>query len=206
MTERAAHLVDHVLPADVPVRLSALRPAGAGARAVADDASVTPRGGLAAGEVLMRGGDYYGTVVNLAPACVSAAECDDGDPCTADDCVGGTCVATLPPTYAAVSCEAGRLALLHSCDPNAGRRLVRWVRREVQQMQRKLVKLEHARRAPKRRSLGKQVVRARGQLERQLEKARRAGKLSEGCSRQSLEILATAHAGMDTIRAQQDGP
>jgi adenylate cyclase len=32
----------------------------------ADDASVTPRGGLASGEVLMRGGDYYGPIVNLA--------------------------------------------------------------------------------------------------------------------------------------------
>ena len=32
----------------------------------ADDASVTPRGGLAAGEVLIRSGDYYGAVVNLA--------------------------------------------------------------------------------------------------------------------------------------------
>jgi class 3 adenylate cyclase len=31
-----------------------------------DDPSVTPRGGLAAGEVLVRGGDYYGPVVNLA--------------------------------------------------------------------------------------------------------------------------------------------
>jgi len=32
----------------------------------ADDPSVAPRGGLAAGEVLVRGGDYYGPVVNLA--------------------------------------------------------------------------------------------------------------------------------------------
>jgi adenylate cyclase len=30
------------------------------------DASVTPRGGLAMGEILTRGGDYYGPVVNLA--------------------------------------------------------------------------------------------------------------------------------------------
>jgi class 3 adenylate cyclase len=30
------------------------------------DGSVTPRGGLAAGDVLVRGGDYYGPVVNLA--------------------------------------------------------------------------------------------------------------------------------------------
>jgi len=30
------------------------------------DASVTPRGGLTFGEVLMRGGDYYGPLVNLA--------------------------------------------------------------------------------------------------------------------------------------------
>jgi adenylate cyclase len=32
----------------------------------AGDAAVTPRGGLAYGELLMRGGDYYGPVVNLA--------------------------------------------------------------------------------------------------------------------------------------------
>jgi adenylate cyclase len=32
----------------------------------ADDASVTPRGGIAAGDVIVRGGDYYGPVVNLA--------------------------------------------------------------------------------------------------------------------------------------------
>jgi adenylate cyclase len=32
----------------------------------AGDASVTPRGGLAFGELLVRGGDYYGPVVNLA--------------------------------------------------------------------------------------------------------------------------------------------
>ncbi len=32
----------------------------------ADDEVVRPRGGLASGEVLMRGGDYYGPVVNLA--------------------------------------------------------------------------------------------------------------------------------------------
>jgi adenylate cyclase len=32
----------------------------------AGDASVTPRGALAAGDVLVRGGDYYGPVVNLA--------------------------------------------------------------------------------------------------------------------------------------------
>ena len=32
----------------------------------ADDPSVTPRGGLASGTVLLRGGDYYGPVVNLA--------------------------------------------------------------------------------------------------------------------------------------------
>jgi adenylate cyclase len=30
------------------------------------DAAVTPRGGLASGEVLIRGGDYYGPIVNLA--------------------------------------------------------------------------------------------------------------------------------------------
>ena len=30
------------------------------------NASVTPRGGLAAGALLMRGGDYYGSIVNLA--------------------------------------------------------------------------------------------------------------------------------------------
>src|SRR5207249_10785875 len=32
----------------------------------ADDPSVTPRGGLASGTVLLRGGDYYGPAVNLA--------------------------------------------------------------------------------------------------------------------------------------------
>ena len=32
----------------------------------ADDAAVTPRGGLAYGDLLLRGGDYYGAVVNLA--------------------------------------------------------------------------------------------------------------------------------------------
>jgi adenylate cyclase len=32
----------------------------------AGDTSVTPRGGLARGEVLIRGGDYYGPIVNLA--------------------------------------------------------------------------------------------------------------------------------------------
>jgi len=32
----------------------------------ATDPSITPRGGLATGEVLMRGGDYYGPIVNLA--------------------------------------------------------------------------------------------------------------------------------------------
>jgi len=30
------------------------------------DSNVTPRGGLAVGEILTRGGDYYGSVVNLA--------------------------------------------------------------------------------------------------------------------------------------------
>ena len=33
---------------------------------VADDASVTPRGGLAFGELIFRGGDYFGPLVNLA--------------------------------------------------------------------------------------------------------------------------------------------
>jgi adenylate cyclase len=32
----------------------------------AGDPSVTPRGGLAIGELLLRGGDYYGPIVNLA--------------------------------------------------------------------------------------------------------------------------------------------
>ena len=32
----------------------------------ASDASVTPRGGLATGELVIRGGDYYGPIVNLA--------------------------------------------------------------------------------------------------------------------------------------------
>src|SRR5207253_11412855 len=32
----------------------------------ADDPSITPRGGLANGDVLPRGGDYYGATVNLA--------------------------------------------------------------------------------------------------------------------------------------------
>src|SRR5260370_19913013 len=32
----------------------------------AEDSNVTPRGGLAVGEILSRGGDYYGPVVNLA--------------------------------------------------------------------------------------------------------------------------------------------
>jgi adenylate cyclase len=32
----------------------------------AGDAAVTPRGAIAAGDVLVRGGDYYGPVVNLA--------------------------------------------------------------------------------------------------------------------------------------------
>ena len=32
----------------------------------ADDVAVTPRGGLAYGDLLLRGGDYYGSVVNLA--------------------------------------------------------------------------------------------------------------------------------------------
>jgi class 3 adenylate cyclase len=31
-----------------------------------DSSPVTPRGALAAGEMLVRGGDYYGPVVNLA--------------------------------------------------------------------------------------------------------------------------------------------
>jgi class 3 adenylate cyclase len=30
------------------------------------DRSITPRGGLATGDILVRGGDYYGPVVNLA--------------------------------------------------------------------------------------------------------------------------------------------
>ncbi len=33
---------------------------------VGDDASVTPRGGLAFGELIIRGGDYFGPLVNLA--------------------------------------------------------------------------------------------------------------------------------------------
>jgi adenylate cyclase len=32
----------------------------------AEDASVTPRGGIAVGDLLVRGGDYYGPIVNLA--------------------------------------------------------------------------------------------------------------------------------------------
>ncbi len=36
------------------------------AEAFADDSSVTPRGAVASGPVLSRGGDYYGAVVNLA--------------------------------------------------------------------------------------------------------------------------------------------
>jgi adenylate cyclase len=32
----------------------------------AEDRSVTPRGGLAYGELLLRGGDYYGPIANLA--------------------------------------------------------------------------------------------------------------------------------------------
>jgi adenylate cyclase len=32
----------------------------------AGDRAVMPRGGIAAGEVLVRGGDYYGPIVNLA--------------------------------------------------------------------------------------------------------------------------------------------
>jgi adenylate cyclase len=36
------------------------------AEAFADDSNVTPRGAVAAGPVLSRGGDYYGAVVNLA--------------------------------------------------------------------------------------------------------------------------------------------
>jgi adenylate cyclase len=36
------------------------------AEAFADDGSVTPRGAVASGPVLSRGGDYYGAVVNLA--------------------------------------------------------------------------------------------------------------------------------------------
>jgi adenylate cyclase len=39
----------------------------------AGDASVTPRGALAAGDVLVRGGDYYGPVVNLAARAASLA-------------------------------------------------------------------------------------------------------------------------------------
>ena len=31
------------------------------------DQAITPRGGLATGDILVRGGDYYGPVVNLAP-------------------------------------------------------------------------------------------------------------------------------------------
>jgi class 3 adenylate cyclase len=37
------------------------------------DASVTPRGAVAAGEMLVRGGDYYGPVVNLAARMAEAA-------------------------------------------------------------------------------------------------------------------------------------
>ena len=33
---------------------------------LAGDPSITPRGGLATGELLMRGGDYYGPIVNMA--------------------------------------------------------------------------------------------------------------------------------------------
>src|SRR5262249_27724587 len=32
----------------------------------ADDPSVTPRGALATGDLVIRGGDYYGPIVNLA--------------------------------------------------------------------------------------------------------------------------------------------
>lgn len=38
-----------------------------------DDARVVPRGGIAYGDVLVRGGDYYGTVVNLAARLVDSA-------------------------------------------------------------------------------------------------------------------------------------
>ncbi|MEM8922903.1 MAG: adenylate/guanylate cyclase domain-containing protein [Actinomycetota bacterium] len=41
--------------------------------AVGDGSDVAPRGGLAYGEVLVRGGDYYGAVVNLASRLADAA-------------------------------------------------------------------------------------------------------------------------------------
>ncbi|MEO1065036.1 MAG: adenylate/guanylate cyclase domain-containing protein [Actinomycetota bacterium] len=63
-----------------------------------DDGTVVPRGGLAFGDVLLRGGDYYGAVVNLAARLV-------------DEAVPGEMLATDELASAAVSCTfepAGR--------------------------------------------------------------------------------------------------
>lgn len=45
-------------------------------------------------EVAAAGGPVWIDTFEINPLCGSAADCDDGDPCTTDACVGGDCVHT----------------------------------------------------------------------------------------------------------------
>ncbi len=74
-----------------------------------DDDAVLPRGGIAYGNVVLRGGDYYGTIVNLASRLADAA-------------VPGELLVSDPLAHAASECEfepAGRRMIKGFDDPIA---------------------------------------------------------------------------------------
>jgi hypothetical protein len=59
------------------------------------------------------------TSTSLPSSCTGAAECDDGNPCTTDDCPTGTCVNTPQAGAAGAGCQLGDFLASPPCTLDA---------------------------------------------------------------------------------------
>jgi hypothetical protein len=64
-----------------------------------------PGGGGSTTSTLGGGGSPTTTSTTLPVSCAAASDCDDGDPCTTDDCPAGTCTFSQQPGTAGADCE-----------------------------------------------------------------------------------------------------
>jgi len=72
------------------------------------------------------------------PDCTTATECDDGDPCSADACVAGTCGHDAPSGVTGILCELGQLSGANPCGGADAPRLVRTIEVKAEALRRRL--------------------------------------------------------------------
>jgi hypothetical protein len=114
--------------------------------------------------------------------CAAAAECEDGDPCTPDECVGGRCVGALPTGFDGLACVLGKLLAPPPCGEEAlDRGLARLLRRRVAKANRLLAGARAAGELRRGRLL-RRVDRQLGTLPAKIAARARRGRITDGCA------------------------